>query len=71
MATVTKKELIDRIADELNQSRPRAQIKGVQVKRVVQKFLDLIIEELAKALGEAVSDGNGEQDDPSAPRATK
>ncbi|NLX06704.1 MAG: integration host factor subunit beta [Phycisphaerae bacterium] len=48
MATVTKKELIDRITDELNRTRPRAQIKGVQVKRVVQKFLDMIIEELAK-----------------------
>lgn len=48
MATVTKKELIDRIAAELNDARPRAPIKGVQVKRVVQKFLDLIVEELAK-----------------------
>ena len=48
MGTVTKKELIDRITDELNRARPRAQIKGVQVKRVVQKFLDQIIEELAK-----------------------
>ncbi len=47
MATVTKKDLIDRIADELNESRPKSQVKGVQVKRVVQKFLDLIIEELA------------------------
>ena len=48
MATITKKELIDQITEELNRERPRAQIKGVQVKRVVQKFLDLIIGELAK-----------------------
>jgi integration host factor subunit beta len=48
MSTVTKKELIDRITEELNQARPRAPIKGVQVKRVVQKFLDLIIDELAQ-----------------------
>lgn len=48
MATITKKELIDRIADELNRERPRAQIKGIQVRRVVQKFLDLIIDELAQ-----------------------
>jgi len=48
MATITKKELIDQITEELSRERPRAQIKGVQVKRVVQKFLDLIIGELAK-----------------------
>ena len=48
MATVTKKKLIDQIAEDLNRERPRAQIKRVQVKRVVQKFLDLIIDELAK-----------------------
>ncbi len=48
MNTITKKELVDRIADELNRNRPRSQIKRVQVKRVVQKFLDMIIEELAK-----------------------
>lgn len=48
MATVTKKELIDRITEELGQARRRAPVKGVQVKRVVQKFLDLIIEELAR-----------------------
>jgi integration host factor subunit beta len=46
--TVTKKELVDRIADDLNRNRPRSQIKRVQVKRVVQRFLDMIIEELAK-----------------------
>lgn len=39
MATITKKELIDRIAETTNQRR-------VQVKRVVQQFLDEIISEL-------------------------
>jgi len=48
MATVTKKELIDRITEELTRARPRSPMKGVQVKRVVQQFLDQIIEELAK-----------------------
>jgi len=48
MGTITKKELVDRIADELNSSRPRSRIKRVQVRRVVQKFLDMIIDELAK-----------------------
>lgn len=41
MATITKKELIDRIAD-------RATIKRVVVKRIVQSFLDEIIEELGR-----------------------
>ena len=41
MATITKKELIDRIADSSQQKR-------VQVKRVVQQFLDEIVEELGK-----------------------
>jgi len=41
MATITKKELIDRIADSTNQRR-------VQVKKVVQQFLDEIIGELGK-----------------------
>src|SRR6266700_58666 len=41
MATITKKELIDRIADGTNGRR-------VQVKRVVQQFLDEIIAELGK-----------------------
>src|SRR5689334_6252862 len=41
MATITKKELIDRIADSTDQRR-------VQVKRVVQQFLDQIIAELGK-----------------------
>ncbi|MHC5112251.1 MAG: HU family DNA-binding protein [Planctomycetota bacterium] len=40
MATVTKKELIDRIADEHG-------CKRVLTKRVIQSFLDAIIEELA------------------------
>ncbi len=48
MDTVTKKELVDRIADELNSSHPRSRIKRIQVRRVVQKFLDMIIDELAK-----------------------
>ena len=41
MATITKKELIDRIADSTGHRR-------VQVKRVVQQFLDEIIAELGK-----------------------
>src|SRR5271156_912006 len=41
MATITKKELIDRIADNAAQRR-------VQVKRVVQQFLDEIVTELGK-----------------------
>jgi integration host factor subunit beta len=41
MATITKKELIDRIADNTAGRR-------VQVKRVVQSFLDEIIGELGK-----------------------
>src|SRR2546427_12167590 len=42
MATITKKELIDRIAETTNTKR-------VQVKRVVQQFLDEIVSELGKA----------------------
>ncbi len=41
MATVTKKELIDRIAEATTDKR-------VLVKRVVQQFLDEIITELGK-----------------------
>lgn len=41
MATITKKELIDRIADQLGNRR-------VQVKKVVQQFLDEIVGELGK-----------------------
>jgi integration host factor subunit beta len=41
MSTVTKKELIDQIAE-------RTQAKRVLVKRVVQSFLDQIVEELCK-----------------------
>jgi integration host factor subunit beta len=41
MATITKKELIDRIAETTNQRR-------VQVKRVVQQFLDEIVGELGR-----------------------
>lgn len=41
MATITKKELIDRIADNTDQKR-------VLVKRLVQMFLDEIIEELGR-----------------------
>ena len=40
MATVTKKELIDRIADS-------TQAKRVVVKRIVQSFLDEVVNELA------------------------
>jgi len=39
MPTITKKELIDRIAE-------RTQAKRVLVKRIVQTFLDAIIKEL-------------------------
>ncbi|MFQ5430323.1 MAG: HU family DNA-binding protein [Phycisphaerae bacterium] len=41
MRTVTKKELIDRIAD-------RTANKRVAVKRIIQNFLDEIMEELGK-----------------------
>src|SRR5271154_4736181 len=41
MATITKKELIDRIADNAIQRR-------VQVKKIVQQFLDEIVGELGK-----------------------
>ena len=41
MSTVTKKELIDRIAEQ-------TQAKRVVVKRVVQSFLDEVINELSK-----------------------
>src|SRR5258706_8915278 len=41
MATITKKELIDRIADGTGHRR-------VQVKRVTQQFLDEIITELGR-----------------------
>ncbi|MGD2109878.1 MAG: HU family DNA-binding protein [Phycisphaerae bacterium] len=40
MATVTKKELIDRIADDLG-------CKRVLVKQIVQGFLDAIVDELS------------------------
>lgn len=40
MATITKKELIDRIADT-------TQAKRVVVKRIIQSFLDEIVSELA------------------------
>src|SRR5580698_4179090 len=41
MATITKKELIDRIADNSGNRR-------VQVKKVIQQFLDEIVNELGK-----------------------
>src|SRR5277367_4388950 len=41
MATITKKELIDRIAETTGHRR-------VQVKRIVQQFLDEIVNELGK-----------------------
>ena len=41
MATITKKELIDRIVKS-------TQIKGVEVKPVIQSFLDEIVAELAE-----------------------
>jgi integration host factor subunit beta len=42
MATITKKELIDRIAEQ-------TQAKRVVVKRVVQSFLDEIVSELSNS----------------------
>src|SRR5213076_2024041 len=42
MATITKKELIDRISENTN-------VRRVQVKRVLQQFLDEIVTELGKA----------------------
>ncbi len=41
MHTITKKELVDRIADQTRQKR-------VVVKKVIQSFLDEIIEELGR-----------------------
>ena len=41
MSTVTKKELIDRISES-------TQAKRVVVKRIVQSFLDEVVNELAK-----------------------
>jgi len=41
MATITKKELIDRISEKTNNKR-------VVVKRIIQAFLDDIIEELGE-----------------------
>ena len=41
MSTVTKKELIDRIAEN-------TQAKRIVVKRIVQSFLDEVINELVK-----------------------
>ncbi|MBN1554053.1 MAG: integration host factor subunit beta [Phycisphaerae bacterium] len=41
MHTITKKELVDRIADQTKQKR-------VVVKKVVQQFLDEIIDELGR-----------------------
>jgi len=41
MITVTKKELVDRIADQLG-------VKRVIVKRVTQQFLDEVIAELGR-----------------------
>ncbi|MCH9023295.1 MAG: integration host factor subunit beta, partial [Planctomycetes bacterium] len=39
MATITKKQLIDRIAERTNNKR-------IVVKRIIQSFLDDVIEEL-------------------------
>jgi integration host factor subunit beta len=41
MATVTKKELIDRISEQ-------TQAKRVVVKRIIQSFLDEVVDELSK-----------------------
>ena len=41
MATVTKKQLIDRIAERTNNKR-------IVVKRIIQSFLDDVIEELGR-----------------------
>ena len=42
MPTITKKELIDRIAEQ-------TQAKRVVVKRIVQSFLDEVVNELSKS----------------------
>ena len=41
MATITKKELIDRIADQ-------TQTKRVTAKKIIQTFLDAVIDELSQ-----------------------
>ncbi len=41
MATITKKELIDRIADQTDTKR-------VVAKRIIQSFLDAVIDELSQ-----------------------
>jgi len=41
MATITKKELIDRISE-------RHELKRIVVKRIIQSFLDSIVEELGE-----------------------
>jgi integration host factor subunit beta len=41
MATVTKKELIDRISEQ-------TQAKRVVVKRIIQSFLDEVVDELSR-----------------------
>ena len=41
MATITKKELIDRISEQ-------TQAKRVVVKRIIQSFLDEVVDELSK-----------------------
>jgi integration host factor subunit beta len=41
MATTTKKALIDRIADETG-------VRRAEVKKIVQRFLDYVIEELGR-----------------------
>jgi integration host factor subunit beta len=41
MVTITKKELIDRIAERTNSKR-------VVVKRIIQRFLDEIVDELGR-----------------------
>ena len=40
MATITKKDLVERIADETEQTQ-------VMTKRIIQRFLDAIVEELS------------------------
>jgi integration host factor subunit beta len=41
MATITKKELIDRVADHANEPR-------ILVKRLIQQFLEEVVQELGK-----------------------
>jgi hypothetical protein len=61
MATVTKKELISRIAE-------RTQAKRILVKHIVQAFLDEIVDELQKNNRLEFRDSKPEPEAPESPR---